>query len=395
MSIILPGNVELDTYESQYTPEQIEAAIGKGPIVQNGTWWVWSVVDSAYQDTGVYAAPGPGSIVTEMLADGAVTWPKLAPEARKSNDNLLDNAYFIGGGSQRGGGHFPINQRGLTEVVKPSAGMYGLLDRWKVYGTNATFTLLSDGIEISTGGGASCGLIQIVESSRLLPGRTYTLSCLFEPNGATDIFLSYGTGPSTVSASQALDGIEVDTNGRALGVFTFTLADALPDLLNFRIRAAATSAAQTFRVIAMKLELGPNQTLAHESAGGGWQLNNLPNFSDELMRCQRYYQIWRPILGQSWGAIGIATCTFNNAVYLPLGLNVPLRGQPAVSFSGSVKVQDVTDSAYIDVTGMTINAPGEKVVNLQMQAAGVTAGKVYRVAFANDAAAYIALDANL
>ena len=43
MNIVLPGGNELDVYESQYTPEQIEASIGKGPVVQNGTWWVWSV----------------------------------------------------------------------------------------------------------------------------------------------------------------------------------------------------------------------------------------------------------------------------------------------------------------------------------------------------------------
>lgn len=32
----------------------------------------------------------------------------------RPNRNLLDNWYFVGGGSQQGGGQFPINQRGET-----------------------------------------------------------------------------------------------------------------------------------------------------------------------------------------------------------------------------------------------------------------------------------------
>ena len=43
------------------------------------------------------------------------------------NRNLLDNWYFVGGGSQLGDGVFPINQRGQTTF---NGNWYGI-DRWK------------------------------------------------------------------------------------------------------------------------------------------------------------------------------------------------------------------------------------------------------------------------
>lgn len=50
-------------YHLQYSSAQIAAAIGKGPVVQldddgRQTWWVWSIADMAYRDTGVVAYLG-------------------------------------------------------------------------------------------------------------------------------------------------------------------------------------------------------------------------------------------------------------------------------------------------------------------------------------------------
>ena len=36
----------------------------------------------------------------------------------RPNRNLLDNWYFVGGGSQQGGGSFPVNQRGRRAIVR-------------------------------------------------------------------------------------------------------------------------------------------------------------------------------------------------------------------------------------------------------------------------------------
>ena len=49
----------------------------------------------------------------------------------------------------------------------------------------------------------------------------------------------------------------------------------------------------TVFVKAIKLELGSQQTLAHQDAAGNWVLNDPPpDKALELLKCQRYYQVF-------------------------------------------------------------------------------------------------------
>ena len=49
----------------------------------------------------------------------------------------------------------------------------------------------------------------------------------------------------------------------------------------------------TVFVKAIKLELGSHQTLAHKDAAGNWVLNDPPPDKVlELLKCQRYYQVF-------------------------------------------------------------------------------------------------------
>ena len=54
----------------------------------------------------------------------------------------------------------------------------------------------------------------------------------------------------------------------------------------------ANDAAELREVIvyAVKLELGSQQTLAHQDADGNWILNEIPDYGEQLRRCQRYFQ---------------------------------------------------------------------------------------------------------
>lgn len=38
-------------YHSQYSAQQMESAMGKTPVVRNGTWWIWDIVSMDYVDT--------------------------------------------------------------------------------------------------------------------------------------------------------------------------------------------------------------------------------------------------------------------------------------------------------------------------------------------------------
>ena len=46
-----------------------------------------------------------------------------------------------------------------------------------------------------------------------------------------------------------------------------------------------------YKIIAVGLELGSQQTLAHQE-NGVWVLNEIPKFGDQLAECQRYYQVY-------------------------------------------------------------------------------------------------------
>ena len=78
------------------------------------------------------------------------------------------------------------------------------------------------------------------------------------------------------------------------------------------------------------LELGEQQTLAHQNDDGAWVLNELPDYGGELLRCQRYYQVYttaaarpakaldcRPVMrtdpAQSTVSVGGATLYANSA----------------------------------------------------------------------------------
>ena len=47
---------------------------------------------------------------------------------------------------------------------------------------------------------------------------------------------------------------------------------------------------KTISIKAVKLELGSRQTLAHQDADGNWVLNEIPDYGEQLARCQRYFQ---------------------------------------------------------------------------------------------------------
>ena len=43
---------------------------------------------------------------------------------------------------------------------------------------------------------------------------------------------------------------------------------------------------------AAKLELGSQQALAHQDTNGNWVLNEIPDYGEQLAKCQRYFQLY-------------------------------------------------------------------------------------------------------
>lgn len=189
--------------------------------------------------------------------------------------NLLDNWYFAGGGSQQGGGQFPINQKGFTSAGASNTRTF---DRWGIYKyINGTVSLDPDGISIS----GTLDFGSQIENSRVpkIPGLVITISAL-NANGQlvtkTASLLNNGTDQYVV------EPLNWGGDGNLAYARNWNNSDI--DLFYFNLLGYTGP-----KIVAVKLELGPTQTLAYQDESGAWQLFETPDYAEELAKCQRYF----------------------------------------------------------------------------------------------------------
>ena len=271
--------------------ESAGTAILKAPIIREGTWWVYNQEQGAYQDTGVSATgptgpAGPTQSVNDQTPDengnvtvdstqikqpdGTVIKTILDRAAaggaldqqlqRKVNLNLLDNWYFGD----------PVNTQGKTEYA--STGY--TVDRWRMSFTTGSLAIVDNGIQFKGTGGQTNRLTQYFQHP-LAAGRTYTLSCLLDNVIGADSSINFYYNESTPVLIGAC-------NANTLTEITFTAA---ADIANIFCQQPSET---DYTIIAIKLELGDQQTLAHQDADGNWVLNEIPNKAEQLAICSQY-----------------------------------------------------------------------------------------------------------
>lgn len=174
------------------------------------------------------------------------------------NRNLLDNWYFGN----------PVNQRGKTEY--PGNANYTIDRWWGQYDTN--LKIKDDGIVMD----GSWNIDQHLENT--LPNGTYTLSVLFKEHKGTDVLRA-------IIGNKVTGDINVNMTYESDGLLSVT---ATSDKINRLTFGFAGKGADSVKLIAAKLELGSTQTLAHQE-NGQWVLNEIPNYAEELAKCQRYF----------------------------------------------------------------------------------------------------------
>lgn len=224
------------------------------------------------------------------------------------NPSLLDNGYFGNPVDQRGGyvvppgtayyvpgtwdtadgtttnyvkvDHFFVDDTGTYPIIivngtdrvcnKGTAvrGYTGVgygIDRWA--SNSAVVLISSDGVTIT---GDSVGFRQILNDYKLLSRKTVTLSFLAkERNGLLVISLISGSFRQDFTQ----DGLFISQ--------TITLPELTAPLECWVYHDAEG----TSTLKAAKLELGDQQTLAHQDADGNWMLNEIPNYWEELLKC--------------------------------------------------------------------------------------------------------------
>lgn len=183
--------------------------------------------------------------------------------------NLLDNWYF----------GRPVNQRGQTEYTGK---VYGV-DRWSSLSNIVTMVVGDDGLTVSST--AESGAVEICQyfESYIKAGTILTLSAIVSKTEASQ------GGILRVKVYGGGADLQANLPARAMDHELVSVTNAArADVIGCVMRI---SNGDGYTVHAIKLELGDTQTLAHQDSAGNWVLNEVPDYGEQLRRCQRYYLI--------------------------------------------------------------------------------------------------------
>lgn len=203
----------------------------------------------------------------------------------------------------------PVNQRGVSGTVS-TAGYF--LDGWKL--VSGSVTIGSDGITLNG------TMTQVLEDT---PVGTVTASALTAAGSITEVIPTYNSANKTLT---------VTASGKKL--------------------------------LAVKLELGDTQTLAHQDTGGKWVLNEIPDFGQQLSRCQRY-------LIKLESDLVPATIIGGTTILFFVPLPVTMRAAPTL-VTNNFRVRATAGGT--DQTGFTFSVSAIRSNGVQISAAKTSHG---------------------
>ena len=261
--------------------------------------------------------PNPNAL-TITSGSNSVTYDGSAPKSIDipvgCNANLLRNGTFADG--------CIVNQRGKTSYAGTGYGV----DMWYTTGATLSVDVTAEGVKLyKNAASANPAWAQALETDAAV-GQTVTVSMLYKGNGG-GASLRVAQSGGIVTLSNVSDWTLVQKTFALEKWSVGTLQDrAIVAIQCFENMAAN----QGLYIKAIKLEPGEQQTLAHQNGDGAWVLNELPDYGGELLRCQRYYQVYttaaarpakaldcRPVMrtdpAQSTVSVGGATLYANSA----------------------------------------------------------------------------------
>lgn len=239
-----------DTYISQFSGEEIDSALRAAQIISGASTPAELRKKLEIRGDTIPVSAEDSTLISEALTKIPTT------SGGGVNPNLLDNWYFGN----------PVNQRGQTGYTGDAA--YSIDRWWTQYET--TLSIVDGGIKI----GGKWDVQQYFENT--LPNATYTLSLLYKDRTGSD--------PLRLLIGNRTDGDIAQTESKnASGILSITSSTAALNKVNFGFTGSTDNSAT---IIAAKLELGDTQTLAHKE-NGVWVLNEIPDFGEQLRRCQR------------------------------------------------------------------------------------------------------------
>lgn len=129
-----------------------------------------------------------------------------------------------------------------------------------------------------------------------------------------------------------------------LGFYVMKLSDS-------KTQCEINSLVDNVKIKAAKLELGDTQTLAHQDSSGNWILNEIPDFEEQLRRCQRYLFSARGTTNYVCAGSGYISVDGTEAIIV-VPTPISLRATPVCMVNGILHV----DTSYGEgVTGNNVS----------------------------------------
>lgn len=228
----------------------------------------------------------------------------VVPPKFTVNPNLLDNWYFAN----------PINQRGLTEYAI-SWNQYSV-DRWSCEGDAAYVRIEQDGIVIKNNNSSGFQFKQILPDGLIPVGSAVTVSVLCTSvSGICHIIYAQTNEPysNSIPWAQIEAGVVTTAHGVQIGG-------------QHKVFISLEPGAE-IKILAIKLELGSTQTLAHLE-NGSWVLNEIPDYGEQLKKCQRYFVRYAFNTQRFIGVLNIDNASSGQGY---INLPVPMRATPTIS----------------------------------------------------------------
>ena len=286
---------------------------------------------------------------------------------KKVNPNLLDNWYFGN----------PINQRGQTSYTGE---VYGI-DRWIAQWTGDGVTLIEDGCVSIYRSFSDSYLCQRITDD--LGGQTVTFSAICKGTCAVKL-VECDSGWAFKSFIAQHDTVVINdyTLLTVTGIVPQGCRNLIVELLS------APGVKSQFK--AAKLELGSQQTFAHQE-NGVWLMNEIPDYGEQLARCQR--ELYRDG-GSDFTSVGYGLAESGKTAYFLVKLPVPMRVRPSVTYAGNWIVWDGVTGRAIESISINVSATNPKdcsFVNIKVDITGsdLTIGKMYQLCVRSDKSAYI------
>ncbi len=373
-------------YVHQYSGEEIDAAVGAVPTLVRP-----NLLDNAYFGNPVdqrngYIVPAG---VAYYKVDGYVPQGPIPETVKVDYIDHAGSARFNYGGAAcyvpKDGGYV----RGYTGQFVYT------IDRWFLGGEPSnSMTITNGGIHISytTPG---WNVIQKFENV-LRKGNTYTFSAVYKSTLPLRLAVTWGDGKYFFNESSPA------TSEWALVTITGTVPNNAEIAYEQVVFQSLGSVAGTMDIKAAKLELGATQTLAHQE-NGQWVLNEVPEYGEQLRRCQRYqFEVFDTIIaGQGYLAQVKAIDSTQAYGVLPTPVTMREGVVPALvtdcSAANPYATFGMNSTGYgiVNITEITIYSKMQNGVILRAIGSNFVAGNDYQIWIRGQIGHKFLIDSNL